>query len=411
MSDTARSITIANDVSLCEFIASANHRLIVFVPAVSSAVAKAICERWENLGAHAVNVILDIDPSVYRLGYGDETGLNLLVKTARQLNTELHRQTGIRIGLIISDDETMAYSPTPQLIEAGSEHPEAPNAIHFGSTPEELERELGEGPNGTDDQIIGKETASDGDIDEVQKDLDDNPPQKFDIVRKVNVFNAYFEFVEFELKGTYLNRKTIPIPSHLMGVADEDAKQKLRTSFRLVDKGDELSGEHLEKDKALIVKKYLKILKGYGSVILRTKKDDFRTEITELKAAVVEFSKEVKETLQKRIDERREALVEALFPAIKQNPPKDWIKSDGKRPDDATLRQFLEDDLRRAFGTADRLIRQMEVKCLFKGVTYESLQDENFIDIAQKAIPELKDLYNEYDAAKGRSDVQISMFV
>lgn len=410
MTDTARSITIANDETLCELIASANRRLIILVPAVSTAVAKAICDRWKNLGAHAVSVILDFDPAVYRMGYGDEGGLNLLVETAKALKAEIHQQPGIRLGLIIADDETMVYSPPPLLIEAGPETPQAPNAVRIGAAPKEIETELGKGKDGADGQVIGKEVVCEDVIGKVQKNLDENPPQKFDIVRKVNVFNAYFEFVEFELKGTYLDRKTIAIPSHLMGVVDEGTKEKLRTSFRLIDADDELSGEHIEKDKSLIVKKFLKSLKGYGNVILRTKKDDFRKEVAALKDAVEEFSKKVKGELQKRIDERREALVVALFPPIKQNPPKEWIKSDGKIPDDETLREFLDADLRRAFGSADKLIRQMEVKCNFKGVTYESLQDEKFINVAQKAIPELEDLYDEYGAAKAKSDGQQSLF-
>ena len=410
MDTTTRSITIANDDSLCELISAANRRLIILAPAVSLAVAEAISGRWRMLGSDAVNVILDIDPSVYRIGYGDEEGLNLLIETASLLNTEVYRQPGIRIGLIISDDETMAYSPTPQLIEAGPENLETPNAIRIGSAPEEIERELGQGLNGVNDQVIGKDVVSAKDIEGVRQDLDENPPQKFDIVRKVNVFNAYFEFVEFELKGTFLDRKTIRIPSHLMGVADDDTKEKLRASFRLVDKGDALSGQHLEKDKNLIMKKYLKVLKGYGTVILRTKKDEFRIEVEDLRKAVATFSETAKEELQKRIDERRNDLVAALFPAIKQNPPKEWIKWDGTIPDNATLHQFLSDDLRQAFGNADRLIRQMDVRCLFKAVTYESLQDEKFIDIAQRAIPELQYLYDEYDAARAKSQAQPSLF-
>lgn len=68
MDTTTRSITIANDDSLCELISAANRRLIILSPAVSLAVAEAISGRWRMLGPDAVNVILDINPSVYRIG-------------------------------------------------------------------------------------------------------------------------------------------------------------------------------------------------------------------------------------------------------------------------------------------------------------------------------------------------------
>ena len=39
-------------------------------------------------------------------------------------------------------------------------------------------------------------------------------------------------------------------------------------------------------------------------------------------------------------------------------------------------------------------------KAIFKGVTYESLNDPEFIRIASEEIPSLELLHDEYDAAK-----------
>jgi hypothetical protein len=67
---------------------------------------------------------------------------------------------------------------------------------------------------------------------------------KFDLARKVRVFNARFEFVEFELHGLFLARKRVPIPSDLMGLAKEPKAQKLlRSSFQLIDENSEISGD------------------------------------------------------------------------------------------------------------------------------------------------------------------------
>ena len=64
------------------------------------------------------------------------------------------------------------------------------------------------------------------------------------------------------------------------------------------------------------------------------------------------------------------------------------------------MRQFLDDDLRRAFGTADRLTKAMEVKLVFNGVTYELLTDAKFLEAARQVLPELQKLYDEFDAAR-----------
>jgi hypothetical protein len=42
----------------------------------------------------------------------------------------------------------------------------------------------------------------------------------------------------------------------------------------------------------------------------------------------------------------------------------------------------------------------MNVRAVFKGVTYESLSDPEFMRIASQAIPLLDSLHDEFDAAK-----------
>ena len=65
---------------------------------------------------------------------------------------------------------------------------------------------------------------------------------------------------------------------------------------------------------------------------------------------------------------------------------------------------FLEQDLKAAFGTADQLIREMKVRVMFKGVTYELLSDPAFVKAATKAIPDLERFHTEIDAAEARKE-------
>jgi hypothetical protein len=45
----------------------------------------------------------------------------------------------------------------------------------------------------------------------------------------------------------------------------------------------------------------------------------------------------------------------------------------------------------------------MKVTVIFKDVTYESLSDPRFIEVAREALPGLQGLHEEYLAAKGRA--------
>lgn len=399
-----KAITIANDETISAMIASAHRRVIVLAPGVSTTIAAALVSKWNELGGDAVSVVLDVDPEVYRLGYGDFSALETLESAAAKAGTTLNRQPGIRVGLVIVDDETLVYSPTPLLIEAGPKKPDTPNAIRLGTPPANIERELGRGPNGVRDQQVGLDKADKSAIQAVSVQLKHNPPQKFDVSRSVRVFNAAFEFVDLELLGTFIDRKTVSIPKHLSGVKDSKTREQLRTSYTILPPGHKLSGEHLQKDRKLIDKKFLRTITGYGIVVLHSQKAAFELEVEQLRDDVAKFAEKIREELQTAMDKQRELLVKAMLPTVKRTPPQDWIKSDGKKPDADTVQQFLDDDLRKSFGTAETLIKEMKVKLIFKGVTHELLSDEKFREAARDALPELTQLHDEYDAAKASAD-------
>lgn len=402
MIESNRSITVANDDTLAALIRSATTRVVAMAPAFSKAIAEAIEERWSALGADAVTVIVDVDPEVYRLGFGALPALEQLESAAANAGTTLNRHNGIRIGLVIADDTTVVYSPTPQLIEAGPRRPETPNAIVLGSPPPEVSRDLGDGPEGTREQVVGLDKAERSKIEEVKRDLARNPPQQFDIARTVRVFNAYFEFVDFELRGLQVQRRTAPIPSDLMGLAkDESTQRKLQASFRLIDETHDLSGKEFQDRKKLLVQNYLTSLPGFGNVILRTKKEKFEEEVEALRRDVDAFKSKVQADLQTAMDSSRNSLTTALLPAVKAMPPKRWHKHFEGQLDDALASRLLGVDLHKAFRSAEELVKEMKVKVVFKGVTYELLCDEHFTEIARDRLPALAELHDEYDAAEG----------
>jgi len=54
------------------------------------------------------------------------------------------------------------------------------------------------------------------------------------------------------------------------------------------------------------------------------------------------------------------------------------------------------------FGTVEALVGDMDATVVFKPVTYESLQNEEFMELARAAFPDLKELYDQQVAVKGR---------
>jgi hypothetical protein len=391
------AVVSLRDVELEAQISCARRRLVVIAPGLSESVAKTIVKKWKELGHDAVQIVLDPDPEVCRLGLGDLAALQILQETAERLGGRIQQQPGLRVGIVVTDETTTVYSPTPRLIEAGGQSGERLNAIRLDTTILEASA------TASDLRSIDlrPKLMEPADVENTTQDLTANPPVKFDLARKVRVFNARFEFVEFELRGLSLSRKRVPIPSDLMGLAKDPTTQKLlRSSFQLIDENSEVSGDRVTRFKQFIAKRYLIQLPGYGTVILRSNKGKFQIAVKALERYVERFQERLKKTLQNAIDRNRERLISALLPSVAKTPPFRWTRFLGEHPSDQSVEQMLRSELVAAFGNSDGVFEGMKVKAIFKGVTYELLSDPKFMRVASKAIPLLDRLHDEFEAAK-----------
>ena len=220
------AITTVDDAYLCQIIQSVKRRLVYMTPGMSDQVAEAVCRKWDELPPEAINIILDVDPEVCRMGFGTIDALKKLNEKARKLGSAIHEQPGVRIALLIADDVTLFYAPTPLLIEGGSDTPVRPNAVKLNLVPTDIAKDMGLEKAGGG-ATVGTNPISPTKIMETSNDLVRNPPMKFDIARKVRVFNSQIEFVEFELRGHQIGKRKVNIPSDLLGLAKDDKTKKL----------------------------------------------------------------------------------------------------------------------------------------------------------------------------------------
>lgn len=392
-----QSFVVATDAVIASMIAQASRRLVLMAPALSTVVADAAAEAIERLGPGQVTLILDESPAVYRLGYGALEALTQLHAAATRTGLAVRSQPGLRLGLVIADDVTLVYAPTAELVET---HPDAGaglNAIRIGSPPPAAVAALTEA---TGHEVVGRDVFSPAGLAVVTEDLTDSPPQPFDLSRRVIAFHAFIEFVELEVQGTEVSRRTVSLPSHLLAVADKHTREQLRTTFRLVPPDHKLSGERIGRDRKLLTQHLLRTIPKFGTVVLRQDKQQLLDAVERLKASVASFAQRVREDLAREIDRNISDLSRALLPALVKKPPAEWITSDGQRPGRDGVQSRLNYELREAFGTAEQLVGAMKVSCRFKGVTYDLLNDRDFIEAALKAVPELGDrLHSEVVAA------------
>jgi hypothetical protein len=400
MSAAQHAVTVADDEALAEMIIGAQRRLIIIAPGLSTVLAIVLAERWAELGKDAVSVTLDVDPEVCRMGFGTIEAVRLLQETAGTLGTTLNTHPGIRIGVVISDDQTLIFAPTPLNIEAGPKSgpqaPLMPNAIRVGLPPADLERDLGAGPEGVKDQIVGLDPVSPHQLEKVEEELKAVPPQPVNISRMLRVFTAQIQFVELRLEGCMVARKVIDIPSDLVGLADERTRRLLESKFRLIDQADaDVWGEELRRIKDFIVKRFLVHLPTYGHVLRMKDKAKFERAVRTLEKMLHRARKRKCGKLQQAIDRRVNLLQCALAPAVKAHPPLRWHERLERR----TPVEMLECELKELAGTAQQMLEDAKVEVRYKGVTYETLNDPGFVALVRERISDLAVLYEEMDAA------------
>jgi hypothetical protein len=377
-------------------ISAAAERLIIVAPGLPRAVASALAVRIEADGGPAeLSVTLDVDPEVCRLGYGDIEALELLRPALASRTRNLQTQKGIRIGLVVADSDVLVYSPTPRLIEAGSNSDEKPNAIRIaGRGPEELSFVCG----GTDEQIlglgqeVGLTEASEEAVEETKLDLKQNPPREFNLSRLERVFNYSLEFVEFSVEKFRLGARSVSLDPKLLGLADEDLKARLRNTFRVFEAGVPFTFEIPDpanpQTKVKVTEKWLgdeatKLRKSYfiplgsgsyGNLILKRRKAEFVRKVNRLRHLVECYAEQVRESIEKEIKGTRDSLVKALYPIVKQSPPADWSENSFMGElSDKEIKQRLEKEVDGTFRRVEESFAPT-VSCLFKGVIYETIK-------------------------------------
>jgi hypothetical protein len=396
---TAPSVKSLDDQGLIRLVESANKRLVFVAPGVSEQMSKALATAWRRLGSR-MSVVLDADPGCCRLGYGSEAGLRSLHEAAAGLGVIVANQPHLRVGVIITEHETLIFTPSPLLIEDGAQAKQGANAISLpGPPPSTLAKDLGIGPRGVSEQVIGLDALTQTKIKALSDDLKKNPPLPFDVSRHMLVFNAALEFVEFSVSKIQLQRIDIPIPPELSGFAGSD----LRTLFRF-DPGQELTDakKKLEDKKKEIDREFTRSAPGFGgSLIERSRKKEFLQRVDAFRPDLEAFRAFVRKKFSEVSTRNQKKLFEALLPHIIERPPPDWAVPTGSAAQrKVALGRRLERELQDLFGKhQDELVAAMRIDVLFKGVTFECLNDTRFKDVAGRAFPHLTDLHAEFQAA------------
>lgn len=401
-----RAFTVASDDALVDLIKQARRRLVVISPALTDKVATALSARLSDEGTISISIIVDADPEVYRLGYGTEAALDKLRGAALDNQSVLRIQPGVRIGVVISDDTTMVFSPVPKLIEAGSTSIEKPNAIIMsGASTNQLADAAGAGEKAGDPaQEIGKQALTSNAIVALKADLKSNPPKPFDVARAMRVFCSKLQYVEFEVENYKFARRRVEVPVELLGISDDKLQEQISGRFRVpaellgtVEVDVEHEGGTKKKinvDEAWLseerkrIEEHTFVVPRYGRVIFMIHREAFKSKVERfehnLRAYHSAVLARIRETKSKLVDQ----LMQEYVPKWEKQPPPNFSRF-GHRATKENLKAELLFLLQNMVETAIHF-EAPRVHIVYKDIAPESVRDNDFINPLRKLMTKRK---------------------
>jgi hypothetical protein len=430
------TFTVVNEDTLAAAIAQCRERLVYIAPGITERVVTAMATAMQRTRPPSLTVIIDADPEVCRLGYGTVGGLKALQALSAGQMLPIRYQPGLRLGVLIADGDIAVYSPTPLLIEAGSNRADQPNAIAL-DTNNPLEKLLkacaADGESGSamglpSEAEVGAQAATPELLQKSLTELERLPPKPFDVARTERVYNTKLQYVDFEVAGYKLAARRVQIPTDLLVGTDKTLEARLRNSFSLLegsqslvvqiadadpDSGEPRLDKHgkpvmvdyselaIEDERKKIYGDFLTPVPGHGQLISKMRRKAFDTRLEWFKARVAAYKVAVKQKLDQAVGASVKELTQALLPGVMQRPPARLMKySISLLPTEDDYRAAVESELSQAFNLGDRFF-QPTVKVIFKDLTYETITDEKFAAQLRKSFPGLgqQGIFEEYDSA------------
>lgn len=384
-------------------------------PGIQDEPADALCALAKSLGADLIQVFIDFDERVFRMGYGSFEA----VKALQEAGIAVRSSPGLRTGLLVVDGEGYIFTPTALYLEADERPDGALNAMRM--TPDQVREALSRLSPAAKAVAVAMATSPEKKaeieatavevaselvepelIKEVTQRLEMAPIVKFDLARQVRVYSSYLQYVELKLTGASIERRRITIPAGIQKlVGAKDLEGRLRTTFDLIAKDTELSAKQLvDRLNALRADFTRSLGKDHGRVVLKSAKPLLDERLEELRADLEEHQNSTKAGLQTQLDNSKAAIVDLYKQVVIDNPP-DAVRGLGGSDPEKSAQSWLNSQLDRVFPSSDVLVGKMSLGSQYKDITFGTLNDPEFVEMVKEAFPDndWDKVHEEFQAA------------
>ncbi|WP_067516711.1 hypothetical protein [Endozoicomonas ascidiicola] len=384
--------------SMAANIRAAKKRVVFLGAGISLDIAEAIKSASDSIQAEDIIILTDTSPASRRLGYGDHQAILELY----HYGVNIYELWDVRLAFCVVDDAAWVFAQVPELIEI-RECKRGINCIKvLGDEVESL---------ANDAQNLVKGTSLEGNTDnrvtplfdrnrhnaslltlkklnKITLSLRDDPPQHFDLSRKIIAFNSRLEFVELKLHGMDIKKMRFNIPKELKPILIENKDDEGRFSahFKIFDNNRKLASNNVS-DKVFEVREvFLKPIGNLGRLIKTSDKKMFENELCAIRKEIEIRKNELKAFLQHEKDTSIESLISIFAERVRKSPPLSLKAENGtNKLSLSTVKDYLRRLINKQIPSIHDMIGSIELKCTYKAITYEMLSDVFF----QKKVREL----------------------
>ena len=419
----AKTFIALSSSRIAELIENAQKRVSVVAPSIHKDVGTALCDAVIRLGADNIDLVVDLDEKVFRLGYGTIDAIMML----KDNDIKMRHHKGLRIGLVIIDEQAWAFSPVAHYIETEPDVDALPNALSLSVN--EASRILLRISSSARSEVLRTSTNpeliqeakiavvelsqfSDNSkkLEEVCKSLEDAPPVPFDVSRQVQVFEPYIQYVDLKLQGCSIQNHKMQLPPHILGLAsNREFEDRLSTTFNLIEKSSSVSAKHLDDEVRKLRDIFTRSLGKLGRVLLKAQRNNFDNEVEKIRKQIEAHREKIKKELGGELEKTKSQLVDNFLPLVMNRPPDElFFQLPGSSLTEENARKWLADEIGGCIPQVDKLITKMELECVFKDVTYETLKDIELMNTLKKAFPlvDWDKPFSEFTAAKSAGTEQ-----
>ncbi|MCH8494910.1 MAG: taxilin [Balneolales bacterium] len=392
-------ITTFNYRKIVDLCIEANEYIYIISPGIFEEIAETLLEKKRNNAGIDIVCVVDPTETAFRSHHGVTSSVSKLL----DVGIEIRELLDHRLSFIITERQAFFFFQSNRSVE---EDPNGPNAVEIPAllkaffimqifkrpmNPKLLnvtEKEFGSllvlhNSFKTDDELPETPPLLDKQaFEKVADSIQKNPPKSPDTRRLVQVYTTRIRFVEFEVKGIHVERKTVKIPNKILNLADTNLRNRIKATISILDE-DEIKRvsalmEPLEVKIKQLRSDYLKNVSSRNkNVILVDKLFEFKREIQKIKKDYDELTKQVIKTLneaRKKLEDRLADQIEKIFT---ENAPFGFPEDS----DSYFIRMRAEEEARDIKKpTLDSLLKSFKITYREFDPTWNDFQDKKFVE-------------------------------